>query len=294
MKKICLVLLILTILPFYVRAATDTVHLPLYLTTEVDSLRFIHFQITDSTQDSTSTFVVTGSTYRDTSVTVNTAYWHGWEAVYWFSGATQPIDEWYFYSKARNIPYDSLWFRPRVRTTELLDSLIRYVITSTDSTRDTTASSVYSLIDSLKITSRDIVTIRYLLYYVGETDPIPYDIVFQMTGTDKLGTPSTEYYCRVWGTVVVGGDSLGSAHITVAYPPDKNNSCDSTILVLRSAETFSERSGGAHHKGYFQLDLPYSSCFGDKKFKMTIEHELIKTQSIDIIVPDSATYRVYW
>jgi len=122
------------------------------------------------------------------------------------------------------------------------------------------------------------------------------EIVWGWTSSTPAGVPGGSYVCRVYGTARgADGDSLEYAKV-VFTAPKGNCSCDSTIMVTKTVEgPPTERSGGANWKGYFQADLVWSSCLGDKKYDIEIitnEGERIK--GVPFTVPDSTTYKLYW
>lgn len=105
--------------------------------------------------------------------------------------------------------------------------------------------------------------------------------------------------CTVYGYVTGLPRSGALAKITVSMPDKVSNTCDSTILATNTMEVNTSADG------YFEFDVPYSSCFGGAKYVVTVTPSsgIIQTgkfklkptspsKSYPIQVPSQSSYRV--
>jgi hypothetical protein len=74
--------------------------------------------------------------------------------------------------------------------------------------------------------------------------------------------------------------------VYVSIPKNLNNSCDST-LAPRRAWTFQVGADGMFG-GY----VPYSSCFDDEPYNITLGFGGGRTMTV--VVPDTSSYRIFW
>jgi hypothetical protein len=166
--------------------------------------------------------------------------------------------------------------------------------TLTDSIRD--SIETFPITGNLTIDDGNQWRIIYWRYFVGNDTPVFSDeIVWGWTSSTPAGVPGGSYVCRIYGTAIgADGDSLEYA--TVIFTAPKGNcSCDSTIMPTKIVEVLTERSGGSNWKGYFQADLIWSSCLGDKKYEIEIIPDAgERTKGTPFLVPDSTTYKLYW
>lgn len=219
---------------------------------------------------------------------------------YWSPGTDSAGSGYYDFAK----PYTAAtwqWAQPLYWDFET-DSVHGYLYrngsaTPVPLTMTTARTGVQSYDTSISTVSGVDYRLQFLIYPAGGDSLVSYEsrLLWDTTGsgiTDTLYQPApsvVDNVCNVYGYVIDASDSaVAYAKITFTLPKKVNNSCDTTLLIVKSKTTYTDG------EGYFYLPLVYSSCLDDQKYKMTVEHPDVTDQTRDITVPDSATYRIYW
>ena len=154
------------------KAAEDS-HWPLPFQAAEDSIRLTLFVEGDSTASS----VVTGSTYRDTTISLDETVHNMLLYKYYATGETEPLGFLGSWPSVRPEGTDTAWQLPhRVYLGQVVDSIRTYLITPFDSTYDTSYVAVSQIEDSIQVT--DTITTRIL------------DLIF----VDGISIPNSMYF----------------------------------------------------------------------------------------------------
>lgn len=151
---------------------------------------------------------MTGEVYRDTSITMDASNHNMLIYRYKAKGEDNPIGAYGFYPTVRSSAVDSPWFPYQIYLADSADSIERYLITPTDSTLDTTYAKTHEIIDSVQVDDTIPTRILSLIYVDGDTNAVPYTLVFSPAGTVG-GT--------VYDTVYAPPASPTNAMVTIYY-----------------------------------------------------------------------------
>ncbi len=218
---------------------------------------------------------------------------NSFDALIYYQGYTKPVSFSDWMQNSWPAISDTIDWRPWFYWAESPDTAIMTTIIDwTDTIYDTVLAESCWL-DTVSVLDNSTVQVTSDLNYWGEWvsgSVLHYDC--EHTG---VGSATSSSYCRAWGTIVDGIDSLGEAKVIFAFPSNvKQNSCDSTWIGRREKHAYTEISGESHHLGYFEIDVPWSSCLDDKKYTITVKwrgKELIRNEPMTI--PDSSSYRLW-
>jgi hypothetical protein len=190
----------------YVIGAEDS-HWPLPFHNAGDSIRLVLFVEGDSTDSD----VATGSTYRDTTISLDETKHNMLLYKYWPAGETQPLGYVGSWPSVRPEGTDSIWQLPhRLYLGETVDSIQTYLIRPNDSTYDTTYVDTNQVEDSIQVTDTIATRILDLIYIDGNSDP--YSMYFDYIPSTR-GTPlasTTAAYVSVYIDASTGAVSGGT------------------------------------------------------------------------------------
>ena len=295
MKKCLLAILLLATT---IQAEPVTwVYPPLRCSETFDSCRIIY----NHNCDSVGTAKLTDTNAIYFSWTTNDTAANSYDAFIYYPGyASTPVSFSDFMQNPWAADGDTVNWRPMFYWSEAPDTgYITIIKEWTDTAYDTTIGAAYWA-DTLEVPDSFTVQVTADLSYSGERVSggiLHFDTEHAgtVTGGQGVGSPTSDSYCRMWGTIVDGVDSLEDATIIFKLPDKvKKNTCDSTWIGRREKTTRTNVSGESPHKGYFSIDLPWSSCLGDGQYKVTVKYEkreLIKDELVT--VPDSTSYRMW-
>lgn len=141
--------------------------------------------------DSTAHSIVTGSTYRDTTISLDETVHNMLLYRYYPAGETEPLGFLGSWPSVRYEGTDSLWQLPhRLYLGQTVDSIETYLITSTDSAYDTTYVDTNQVEDSVQVT--DTITMRILDLVYLDGSSAPYSMYFDyIPSTRGVPLPTT-------------------------------------------------------------------------------------------------------
>lgn len=172
----------------------DDTHWPLYFENPGDTITIILFEDHDSTAAAT----VVDSVYRDTTISLDRTKHNMLLFLYKASGETYPVSDWGYYALSRASKTDSVWFHHRLYLSDAVDSVETYLITPADSSLETTYTSIYEIIDSIKLNDTVPALILDLIYIDGDTNALPHRTFFYPSGVGPAASPTnamvTVYY----------------------------------------------------------------------------------------------------
>lgn len=181
-------------------AASNEYTIPVYLSPDVDSVTLDIWV----DHDSTSHGVMTGTNVRDTTLTLDNSDHNMILEKYWFSGYSYPSSGIDIFALPRYASGDSVWFKHRLFMPEAWDSVVSYWVANGDSTSIGTYAAGYSIADSLHIPDTIFATIIDLIYYYGDTIPLPYTIDFYPAGSVPPAASPTANMVAVYLDVTGG------------------------------------------------------------------------------------------
>lgn len=124
------------------------------------------------------------------------------------------------------------------------------------------------------------------------TDSITGDKTDTLFGYNRvIGSPGGANRCRVYGYLSdLGANYIQRAKVTATLDENKvRDTCAGTWVFDRS-----EAANPTGSDGYFYIDLTYSSCIEGKIYTLTVSKTGESDESVEITVPDEATYEVTW
>jgi hypothetical protein len=102
-------------------------------------------------------------------------------------------------------------------------------------------------------------------------------------------TPTGANTCIVYGNIhTFQSLSAKYATITITFPHEQYNTCDSSITHPWSVPV------GATKAGYFEVELTKSTCLAAKKYKIVVEYKGKKMAAYEFTVPDQDTFELFF
>lgn len=251
---------------------------------DYDSAFVVKYPAGDKTKaDTSSTVAVPFSSL--TSLNDDTTWvldWYFWEA----GGDTVIARD--IVPSAASSPVSAVTTLPLKMQSAYFDSVLWIVYKGPDYSTQSTFRLPLPADTSVSINLAHNQRIYRLLWSTVDTASAYYSIAHMPGDTSGFPIASSPSTCRLNGTVRDGaGAPVSHAWITATIPKAKVSSCDSTLLVQSTVTTRANKSG------YFEIDLVWSSCLNDEKWKVTISKKGFTDRNYTITVPDSTGHDFY-